>query len=189
MAFERHTLSRIPVTGPAGTNGTNGTPGASGTPGTRGSLWTTGTGAPSGGTPAANDLYLNSANGDVYQYSGSVWSVVGNIKGASGSQGIQGLTGNTGPAGVSRGASISVPILLLGAAVDRPIVWTDISGAASPMPSAAYTVLVLPDVSVIGKGTYAIKSGTQSAAGLTITVTAGLAIAVAGVAHVIAYTT
>lgn len=50
--------------GPAGTNGTNGTNGA------RGSLWFKGTGAP--GTIAgaqANDFYLDTASGDIYQYS------------------------------------------------------------------------------------------------------------------------
>jgi len=78
-------------------NNIKGLTGNTGNTGARGSLWYTGSGAP--GTisgQAANDDYLNTANGDVYQYSGSAWSVVGNIKGATGSTGTRGSFWNYG---------------------------------------------------------------------------------------------
>ncbi|RXG91603.1 hypothetical protein [Bradyrhizobium zhanjiangense] len=82
---------------PAGTSligpqGPQGIQGIQGVTGTRGSQWYEGAGAP--GTIAgaiANDNYLNTTNGDVYNYSGSSWgSPVGNIRGP---QGIQGPVG------------------------------------------------------------------------------------------------
>jgi len=56
--------------GPQGPAGPTGSAGATGPTGTRGSLWYQGAGAP--GTIAgelANDLYLNTTTGDVYQFS------------------------------------------------------------------------------------------------------------------------
>lgn len=57
-------------TGPTGATGSAGADGDDGADGARGSLWYTGTGTPSGipGT-LANDLFLDTATGDVYQYS------------------------------------------------------------------------------------------------------------------------
>ncbi len=61
---------------------------AAGANGARGSLWYEGSGAPGTIAGAANnDLYLNTATGDVYQYSAGAWGIVGNIKGAAGSNG------------------------------------------------------------------------------------------------------
>jgi hypothetical protein len=56
-------------TGPAGPTGATGAPGAAGATGTRGSLWDTGSGPP-GTIPGVlpNDMYLDTASGDVYQY-------------------------------------------------------------------------------------------------------------------------
>jgi hypothetical protein len=62
--------------------------------GQRGSQWYEGAGAP--GTIAgalANDNFLNTTNGDVYNYSGSSWgSPVGNIRGPAGLTGPPGST-------------------------------------------------------------------------------------------------
>ncbi|MBR0753523.1 hypothetical protein JQ604_15145 [Bradyrhizobium jicamae] len=82
---------------PAGTSlvgpqGPQGVQGIQGVTGTRGSQWYEGAGPPGTISGAiANDNYLNTTNGDVYNYSGSSWgSPVGNIRGP---QGIQGPAG------------------------------------------------------------------------------------------------
>lgn len=64
--------------------------------GVRGSLWFEGAGVPGViGGALAQDNYLNTTNGDVYNYSGSSWgSPVGNIRGPQGIQGIQGPPGS-----------------------------------------------------------------------------------------------
>lgn len=74
--------SGVPFQGPQGPTGSQGIQGVQGDPGdtgptgdtgadgTRGSLWYTGAGVPSGITGAqANDMYLNTSNGDVYSFS------------------------------------------------------------------------------------------------------------------------
>jgi hypothetical protein len=90
------------IQGATGTAGTNGTNGAAGT---RGSLEYTGSGAP--GVIAgvlASDLYLNTANGDVYTYTTSWGSPVINLKGPTGATGAAGPQGTAGTAG-STGAA------------------------------------------------------------------------------------
>lgn len=74
-------------TGAAGSNGTNGTNGTNGAAGTAGSVWRTGAGAPSNATGVDTDLYLNTANSDVYQRASGTYSIVANIKGATGAAG------------------------------------------------------------------------------------------------------
>lgn len=60
-------LAQGGATGPTGPQGTPGAPGATGT---RGSLWYTGSGAPGTISGAlAQDLYLDTATGNVYQFS------------------------------------------------------------------------------------------------------------------------
>lgn len=72
---------------------------------TTGSVWRTGAGAPSNSLGVNGDLYLNSANGDVYSKASGTYSLVLNIKGptgatgSTGATGATGLTGNTGAAG------------------------------------------------------------------------------------------
>lgn len=62
--------------------------GAAGTNGATGSIWYQGSGAPSGGTGANGDFYLNTANGDYYQKAAGSWgSVLGNLKGPTGAAG------------------------------------------------------------------------------------------------------
>jgi hypothetical protein len=93
------------IQGAAGTAGSNGTNGAAGASGARGSLEYTGSGAP--GVIAgvlANDLYLNTANGDVYTYTTSWGSPVINLKGPTGATGAAGPQGTAGTAG-STGAA------------------------------------------------------------------------------------
>lgn len=77
--------------------GAQGPTGPKGDPGTRGSTWTNGTSNPTSTSGyLTNDKYLNTSNGDVYNYTGSTWQLVGNIRGP---QGIQGPQGNVGPVG------------------------------------------------------------------------------------------
>jgi hypothetical protein len=72
-------MMSVPViTGPPGPQGPPGIgqQGDPGTPGRRGSKWTTGFGPPSTPPPLdtlANDMYLDEANGDVWQYNGVDW--------------------------------------------------------------------------------------------------------------------
>jgi hypothetical protein len=57
-------------TGATGSTGPAGSTGAAGPTGTRGSLWYVGSGTPGTITgQLANDLYLNTATGDIYQFS------------------------------------------------------------------------------------------------------------------------
>lgn len=46
-----------------------------------------------------NNLYINSTTGDLYEFDGSEWNVIGSLIGPQGPQGIQGLTGIEGPQG------------------------------------------------------------------------------------------
>lgn len=86
-------IGQFPLAGPIGPTGPIGDPGK---PGVRGSIWKNGTGAPTTSDNLPDDKYLNTTNGDVYNYTGSTWQLVGNIRGP---QGIQGLQGNVGPQG------------------------------------------------------------------------------------------
>jgi len=83
--------------GAPGTDGTDGTDGAPGADGVRGSVWFVHAGVPTSSgisTMLTNDLYLNSTNDDIYQWSGTSWgSPVSNIKGAPGPAGADGSPG------------------------------------------------------------------------------------------------
>lgn len=63
-------------------------------------VWFTGSGVPSNGLGINGDLYLNTANGNIYQKAAGVWgSPIENIVGPAGSTGATGLTGATGSPG------------------------------------------------------------------------------------------
>jgi hypothetical protein len=73
-----------------------------------GSQWYYGSDTPSDGVGIDGDYYLNTANGDIYNKSSRIWSIIGNITGPAGAvgpagpqgqQGIQGQTGTTGATG------------------------------------------------------------------------------------------
>jgi hypothetical protein len=75
--------------------------GGGGGGGTRGSLWYEGSGAPGSITGVlANDLYLDTATSNVWQYTTS-WANVGNIKGAPGTS-LELTDGTTDVTGVSK---------------------------------------------------------------------------------------
>ena len=85
--------------GPTGPTGATGSQGPAGTPGEK---WWTGSGAPAGATGAVGDFYLDSANGDYYEKTGSsAWTLRGNLKGPQGATGAQGPQGPQGVSGAS----------------------------------------------------------------------------------------
>ncbi len=102
--------------------------------------------------------------------------------GATGATGAQGPQGIQGPAGAARIASIAVPVLTLNSTVERVVTWSP------AMPSAAYLVQFAPDANGIGKTSFTVKAGTQTANGVTIVIKATLAVTLAGVCHVMACT-
>ena len=90
-------IGQFPLPGPIGPEGPTGPKGDTGT---RGSIWTSGTGTPvSSSVNLAGDKYLNTADGTVFNFDGSTWNNVGNIRGPQGIQGIQGQVGPQGPEG------------------------------------------------------------------------------------------
>lgn len=81
--------------------------GPQGNAGTPGEKWFTGSGAPAGSLSGSivGDWYLDSANGDYYEKTGtSTWTLRGNLKGATGTTGTAGekwFTGSGAPAGAT----------------------------------------------------------------------------------------
>lgn len=84
--------------------------------------------------------------------------------------------------GTSDISSISVPLLVLNGTAERVVTW------ARPFPDANYKVSFAHDVNTLGRITAAVKPGTKTTTGVTITLTAGLAVTVAGVVHVLGTT-
>lgn len=96
------------ATGAQGVAGPVGADGATGPAGQRGSFWWAGEGNPVvGGSPfgaVENDMYIDGANGWIWQLSGGMWIPSGIVQGPTGPTGAtgpQGPTGATGPAGAS----------------------------------------------------------------------------------------
>jgi hypothetical protein len=81
------------ATGAQGVKGDTGSAGATGATGTPGSKMHNVTGAPSTSLGIIGDFALNTANGDVYEKTGtSVWTKRGNFKGPTGETGPKGDT-------------------------------------------------------------------------------------------------
>lgn len=86
---------------PSTVPGPTGPQGPKGDTGTRGSTWTNGTSVPTSTSGyLSGDKYLNTTNGDVYNYTGNTWQLVGSIRGPQGIQGPQGNVGPVGPQGI-----------------------------------------------------------------------------------------
>ena len=85
---------------PSAVPGPKGETGEQGEQGTRGSLWNTQSGAPTK-TQGVNegDQALDGKTGNLYQFVGGKWQLVGNIMGPQGLQGIPGKDGEPGPQG------------------------------------------------------------------------------------------
>lgn len=80
-----------------------------------------------------------------------------------------------------RSGSFQVPVLLLGATSDIAFTWRNGAGTATPFPNANYRVEFEPNptLSLGTNVTFAVVGGTQTANGMTVRVTAVVAIAVA----------
>jgi len=86
-------------TGATGATGPTGSTGAAGTPGEK---WFSGSGAPAGATGIVGDWYLDTANGDIYEKTGtSTWTSRGNLRGPTGATGSTGSTGAPGSTGAT----------------------------------------------------------------------------------------
>jgi hypothetical protein len=75
-----------------------------GADGLDGSVWHDGSGAPAGGLGVDGDYYLDVDTGDVYNKTGGLWAIVGNIQGPQGPQGDPGIPG---PGGVASSIDFS----------------------------------------------------------------------------------
>lgn len=89
-------IGELAIAGPMGPMGPRGIQGERG----ESSRWLTGTSLPVGGGLRENDLFLNSTNGDVYQYLNNEWVYRANIRGSQGIPGPVGPQGEEGPQGV-----------------------------------------------------------------------------------------
>lgn len=89
-----------PLNAPSIVPGPMGPTGATGATGKRGSIWASGnTDNPAPGAYQPLDKYINTSNGNVYNWTGDNWSLSGNIRGPQGIQGPQGIVGPQGPQG------------------------------------------------------------------------------------------
>lgn len=89
-------IGMFPV--PSTVPGPEGPEGKQGQTGQRGSQWQSNNAAPAvTGTNLQFDQALDTSTGNVYQYTGAVWQLIGNIRGP---QGIQGIQGKDGPQGI-----------------------------------------------------------------------------------------
>jgi len=61
-----------------------------------GSVWYNDAGAPGAALGKSQDYYLNTTNYDIYEKQDGVWTLIGNIKGATGAKGDTGDTGEAG---------------------------------------------------------------------------------------------
>jgi hypothetical protein len=93
---------------------------------------------------------------------------------------IAGLTSSlAGKLGKVDLVSISTPILLLGGTADRAIVWN------RAFNNTSYDLSFAFDASTIGRITCSVVAGTKTTTGVTIRVSAALAVSVLGVVHVL----
>lgn len=90
-----------PLNAPSIVPGPMGPTGPTGAQGKRGSIWASGnTDNPVPGAYQPLDKYINTSNGNVYNWTGDKWSLSGNIRGPQGIQGPQGIVGPQGIQGV-----------------------------------------------------------------------------------------
>lgn len=125
--------------------------GTAGAAGTRGSLWFVSESTLPAGTFNTGDLVLINSSGDIYQYGGSSWGVVANIKGPQGEAGTAGTNGTNGTNGdegwtptiaiVSDGARRVMQIVdWVGGTGTKPSTTNQFVGASGIVSSAAAAV-------------------------------------------------
>lgn len=141
------------ITGPAGANGTS-------------STWHTGSGVPSPSLGGNTDLYLNTANGDVYQKITGTWTLEANIIGPTGATGI-GV-----PAGGTTGQ-----VLGKNSNTDYDTYWTTpTTGGSIPAGTPLVATAGLNTSSAVGNFTFysAIPGGAMAVIPSSIKVTIGI---------------
>lgn len=107
--------------GPKGDPGPTGPTGPAGPSGPAGKSFSSGSGAPSTPGVAVGDTYLNLNSADISQWTGSMWSVVGNLRGPSSTPAV-GPKGDTGPPGPAPQLTIgTVTTLAAGSAATASI--------------------------------------------------------------------
>lgn len=80
-----------------------------------------------------------------------------------------------------RRSTPKLPLIALGANYDQAITWS------TPMPSATYKVEAIPGPGLVGNGTATVVAGTQTAAGVTVRITAAVLITAGATVDVTAY--
>lgn len=164
------------VKGDTGNTGAQGAQGTPGTPGTPGELWFTGAGAPASGVGAVGDWFLRSDTGDYYEKTAAaIWTLRGNLKGATGSQGIQGPQGNTGSqgpagAGVPLGGAIGA-ILRKKSATDNDTEWKSFASAqVQAVANPPGVVTTVGKMAGFGTATYGAFLFTPTASGKALVI-------------------
>lgn len=145
----------------------------------RGAVTLTGTAAPATGTGGIGDWYLNTTNWDMYEKTAtSVWTLRGNIKGATGSTGAQGATG---PANqlvlgtVTASAPGSSPaISITGAAPSQTISFTLPRGDTGPTGPAPSLTIGTTTTGAAGSSATASIGGTNPNYSLSLSIPQGL---------------
>ncbi|MDR7220366.1 hypothetical protein [Aminobacter aminovorans] len=140
----------VDIRGATGSTGSTGSTGTPGTNGADGAKWFSGSGAPSVGTGANGDYYLQlvagggGAIGDVWLKAAGTWSITGNIRGATGAA-IGGLLTTRGDM-VVQGASAAQRLALGVSGYALKSDGTDVVWAASrEVLTANRTLYVRPD--------------------------------------------
>ena len=102
-------VGQFPLQGPQGPAGAQGLQGIQGPAGT---TIKTGSTAPSGVDAKVGDIFINSANKNLYHYDGTMWKLDFSLQGpqgpqgAKGEQGLQGIQGIQGPVGPKGDAAL-----------------------------------------------------------------------------------
>ena len=123
----------ISIVGPQGPKGDTGPQGPVG----ESTRWYAGL-TPSPGSN--NDLFLDTSNGNVFQYYNDDWNLIGNIRGP---QGIQGRTGPQGPQGIQGPVGPQGPIGPIGRLLKIAGIITDINQLPKPSSLNDLTVAYL----------------------------------------------
>lgn len=88
--------------GDKGDVGPQGVQGIQGVPGQDGKTWYSSTTVPANSLGVVGDFHINTSTWDIREKTGaSLWTLRGNIKGATGAQGIQGIKGDKGDTGAT----------------------------------------------------------------------------------------
>lgn len=150
-ADDRFEVTLLPrdIVGPTGPTGPTGP---------QGSVWHSLASTPPGGLGVVGDWFLNSANGDVYEKTGTTtWTLRDNLTGPTGATGATGSTGPTGPTGATGAPGGPLPVggainavLQKTSAEDGVVGWTKVG--AAQRERTPQCLLALTNIFVAGNG-------------------------------------